>query len=130
VENQLEQRKLWSALSDLFVDAKVDYKQIAEALKDFSIEEIEFALFERVAPVCIGNMLAPIPPIWWYFDEDQLASDIEALIRKRARQGVIGKCACAVQRCLIRRIGSSTWAELKAEIETAKAAIGMTCRSQ
>ncbi len=62
VENQLEQRKLWSALSDLFVDAKVDYKQIAEALKDFSIEEIEFALFERVAPVCIGNMLAPSLP--------------------------------------------------------------------
>lgn len=122
MENQLEQRKLWSALSDLFVDSKVDYKQIAETVKNFSIEEIEFALFERVAPICIGNMLAPIPPIWWYFDEDQLVLDIESLVKKRARQGVIANCACAVQRRLIRRISSGTWAELKVEIENAKSA--------
>ena len=130
MENQLEQRKLWSALSDLFVDSKVDYKQIAETVKNFSIEEIEFALFERVAPVCIGNMLAPIPPIWWYFDEEQLASDIEALVKKRAGQGVIAKCACAVQRRLIRRISSGAWAELKAEIENAKSAKGMICKER
>jgi len=30
----------------------------------------EFALFERMAPVSIGNMLAPVPPIWWYFEEE------------------------------------------------------------
>src|SRR5476649_882394 len=91
MEYQLDQRRLWSALSDLYVDTEVDYKQIAEVAKNYSIEEVEFALFERVAPVCVSNMLSPVPPIWWYFDEDQLVMDIEALIKKRAEQGVVGK---------------------------------------
>lgn len=120
MESQLEHRRLWSALSDLFVDAQVDYKQIAEVAKDFSIEEVEFALFERVAPVCIGNMLSPIPPIWWYFDADQLVVDIESLVERRAKQGVLAKCMTKVKGRVIRIMSADTWRELKAEIEELK----------
>jgi hypothetical protein len=120
MENQLDQRQLWAALSDLFVDANVDYKHIAGVAKNYSVEEVEFALFERVAPVCISNMLAPVPPVWWYFDKEQLVADIESLVKKRVEQGVIGKCLSGVMGRLIRIVSAKVWAELKAEIERVK----------
>lgn len=120
VENELDIHKLWVALSDVYVDNETDYKYIAKVAKKYSIKEVEFAFFERVAPVCISNVLTPVPPICWYFDEDQLVLDIEALIKKRAGQGVMGKCGVIVAGRLRRLISSSMWAELKAEIEKAK----------
>jgi hypothetical protein len=120
MENQLDQRQLWAALSDLFVDTNVDYKHIAGVAKNYSVEEVEFALFERVAPVCISNMLAPVPPVWWYFDKEQLVADIESLVKKRVEQGVIGKCLSGVMGRLIRIVSAKVWAELKAEIERVK----------
>ena len=118
--DKLDQRRLWSALSGLYVDTEVNYKQIAEVSKKYTIEEVEFALFERVAPVCFSNMLSPLPPIWWYFDEDQLVMDVEALIRKRATQGVVGKYRSIVAGRLRRLISLSMWGKLKAEIERAR----------
>ncbi|WP_112194898.1 hypothetical protein [Pseudomonas sp. LG1E9] len=118
--NQLEQHQLWSALSSLFVGSEVDYEYVARVAKNYSISDVEFALFERVAPVCISNMLAPVPPVWWYFDEEQLVEDIECLIKKRARQGLAGKCLSAMAGRLIRLVSASVWSELKAEIESAK----------
>lgn len=120
MDNQLDQRQLWAALSDLFVDVNVDYKHIAGVAKNYSVEEVEFALFERVAPVCISNMLAPVPPVCWYFDKEQLVADIESLVKKRVEQGVIGKCLSGVMGRLIRIVSAKVWAELKAEIERAK----------
>jgi hypothetical protein len=120
MENQLDQRQLWAALSDLFVDANVDYKHIAGVAKNYSVEEVEFALFERVAPVCVSNMLAPVPPVCWCFDKEQLVADIESLIKKRVEQGVIGKCLSGVMGRLIRIVSAKVWAELKAEIERVK----------
>ena len=120
MENQLDQHQLWSALSDLFVDTDVDYKKIAGVVKKYSVEEVEFALFERVAPVCISNMLAPVPPVCWYFDKEQLVADIESLVNRRAEQGVIGKCLSGVMGRLIRIVSAKVWAELKAEIERVK----------
>ncbi|WP_122848386.1 DUF7079 family protein [Pseudomonas viridiflava] len=117
MESKREQRRLWLALSDLFVDVEVDYKQVAQVAKDYAIEEVEFALFERVAPVCMSNMLTPAPPVWGGFSEEQLVEDIECLVNKRAIQGVLGRCQIAVGGCLIRLISSGVWAKLKLEIE-------------
>ena len=122
MENQLDKNKLWAALSYVFVDTEIDYRYIAGVAKNYSIEEVEFAFFERVAPVCISNMLTPAPPVWWFFDEAQLVADIEKLIQKRSRQRVAGKCMSAVVRWVIRLMCKSVWAEIKAEVEKAKAA--------
>lgn len=120
MENNLDKHKLWAALSYVFVDTEIDYRCIVGVAKNYSIEEVEFAFFERVAPVCIGNMLTPAPPVWWFFDEAQLVSDIEILIQKRSRQGLGWKCVSAVVRWVIRLICKSVWAEIKAEVEKAK----------
>lgn len=51
MEYQLEQRKLWSALSDFSVDAEVGYKQVSGVAINCPIEKVKLALLERVAPV-------------------------------------------------------------------------------
>jgi len=119
VADQLS-RQLLVALSSAFVDSDVDYKYIASIARNYSLSYVEFAFFERVAPVCIYNMLAPIPPVCWFFDEDQLFLEIELLVKKRARRGVVGMGIVAVQGWLIRLVCKGLWAEIKAEIEKEK----------
>ncbi|KHK61197.1 DUF7079 family protein [Pseudomonas frederiksbergensis] len=116
---QLDQRELWLALSYLFVDNEVDYVQIAAVAKSYSMVDVEDALFKMVAPVCIFNFFVSVPPIWFCFDREQLFSDIDSLIEKRAKQGPLGKCFTAVGERVLRFLGSDDWAELKAEIERA-----------
>lgn len=123
MEDKLDEKRLWVALSYMFVDSEVDFKSIAEIAKDYSIEEIEFALFERVAPVCISNMLTPVPPIWWFFDEAQLVSDIDSLIEKRSRHGFFCKWVSTMAGWLMRLYCSEVWAHLKAEVENKKSNI-------
>lgn len=71
-----ERTRLWSALSDAFVDNEVDYNAIARQLAGFDLATIEVAFFEEVAPVCYSNLQAPIPPIWTAFDNTWLAEAI------------------------------------------------------
>lgn len=117
MERRLTSRELWVALSDLFVDTEVDYKRIARVIRGCSIEEVEFALFQRVAPVCVANMLTPAPPVWWYFDEGKLIEEIEALIEKRSRMGVIGKVGAVVSGRVARIVCFKVWASLRLEMD-------------
>lgn len=71
-----ERIRLWSALSDAFVDNKVDYADIARQLAGFDRATVEAAFFEDVAPVCYSNLQAPIPPIWTAFDSTWLTETI------------------------------------------------------
>lgn len=71
-----ERIRLWSALSDAFVDNEVDYADIARQLAGFDRATVEAAFFEDVAPVCYSNLQAPIPPIWTAFDSTWLTETI------------------------------------------------------
>lgn len=71
-----ESIRLWSALSDAFVDNEVDYAAIARQLAGFDRATVEAAFFEDVAPACYSNLQAPIPPIWTAFDSTWLAETI------------------------------------------------------
>lgn len=73
-----ERTRLWSALSDAFVDNEVDYNAIARQLAGFELATIEVAFFEEVAPVCYSNLQAPIPPIWTAFERAWLTETIES----------------------------------------------------
>lgn len=78
-----ERTRLWSALSDAFVDNEVDYNAIARQLAGFDLATIEIALFEEVAPVCYSNLQAPIPAIWTAFDSTWLTETIESTQKAR-----------------------------------------------
>nr|WP_241668744.1 hypothetical protein [Stutzerimonas nosocomialis] len=72
-----ERIRLWSALSDAFIDNDVDYAAIARRLAGFDQATVKAAFFEEVAPVCYSNLQAPIPPIWTAFDSTWLAEAID-----------------------------------------------------
>lgn len=78
-----ERVRLWSVLSDAFVDNEVDYTAIARRLANYPRDKVETAFFEDVAPVCYSNLQAPIPPIWTAFDSSWLATTIDGIHRAR-----------------------------------------------
>lgn len=75
-------KDLCAALSDIFVDNLTNYEYIASVAKFFPIEHVEEMLLRYVAPVCYINGLTPVPPIWLFFNEDELWDDICALKSK------------------------------------------------
>ena len=75
--------KIWSALSDIFVDNEVDYKSIATALKPYKKSSVEEIFFTEVAPLCYSNMQTPVPPIWTAFDTAWLESEIDKMLKAR-----------------------------------------------
>lgn len=83
-----ERIKLWSALSDVFVDNHVDYAGIARQLQGYDRAAAEVAFYEEVAPACYSNLLAPIPPIWTGFDSIWLSETIERNQAARQRSGL------------------------------------------
>ncbi|WP_446750084.1 DUF7079 family protein [Stutzerimonas nitrititolerans] len=72
-----ERIRIWTGLSDAFVDNEVDYPAIARQLVGFERAAVKAAFFEEVAPVCYSNLQAPIPPILTAFDGTWLAEAIE-----------------------------------------------------
>jgi hypothetical protein len=109
---------LWLVLSGSFADNEVDYGRIASVAKNYSLSEVEFAFFERVAPVCIYNMLMPAPSVYWFFDGDQLFSEIESLIKKQASRGPASKLVALAQGWFIRLACREIWAEIKTELKS------------
>ncbi|MBC8945198.1 DUF7079 family protein [Xenorhabdus indica] len=85
--NQLTDIDLCEALSYVFVDNEIDYDYIASVTKHFPIEHVEMVFFEWVAPVCYTNGYTPVPPVWTFFDREQLWEDIQDLRRKQLSGG-------------------------------------------
>ena len=83
VLTQDERVRLWSALSDVFVDNEVDYPAIAQQLAGYDRAAVKAAFFEEVAPVCYSNLQSPIPPIWTAFDSAWLADTINRKLQAR-----------------------------------------------
>jgi len=78
-----ERVRLWSALSDAFIDNEIDYPEIAQQLAGYDRAAVKKAFFEEVGPVCHSNLHAPIPPIWTAFDSTWLADTIDSNLRAR-----------------------------------------------
>lgn len=110
--DQLTDKELCGALSDLFVDNQVDYDFIASIAKHFPLEHVEAVLFEWVAPVCYTNALAPIPSVWSGFEPDQLWSDIVEYRRKLAAAGFIGRRISHGRQIYLRHKFAQEWEEL------------------
>jgi hypothetical protein len=83
----LNETELWMALSDLFVDRDVDFVDIARNVCGYSMQEIELALFQLVAPICVWYIRTPAPSVWLWFTEEQVIPEIELLIETRKSGG-------------------------------------------
>ena len=118
--DQLTDKDLCEALSDLFVDNHVDYDAIASVAKHFPLRHVETVLFEWVAPVCHTNTLAPIPSVWSGFEPEQLWRDIAEHRRKEARAGLIGRGISRRRQLYLRHKFAQEWRELTKRISTAQ----------
>ncbi|UEG63328.1 DUF7079 family protein [Stutzerimonas chloritidismutans] len=81
-----ERVRLWSVLSDAFVDNEIDYPEIARQLAGYDCAAVKKVFFEEVAPVCHSNLQAPIPPIWTAFKSTWLADTIDSNLGSQAFQ--------------------------------------------
>ncbi|MFJ3483672.1 hypothetical protein ACIPL1_09845 [Pseudomonas sp. NPDC090202] len=118
-----EDAKLWMELSDLFIDTEIEYACIARRIADFSVEEIEFAVFYRVAPICVWNMMTAIPPVWAGFSEE-IISEIEGLIEIRRRRGWWGRISATWTALWMRLFCLPIWPAFKAELIKVKQSKG------
>lgn len=94
---QFTDKDLCGALSDIFVDNRTDYQHIASVAKHFPIEHVERMLTRYVAPVCYTNGLTPVPPVWLFFDADDVWNDICVLkTKERSLLGKFKRDLCAL----------------------------------
>jgi len=112
VADQLTDKDLCEALSDLFVDNQVDYDAIAAVARQFPLDHVETVLFEWVAPVCYANALAPIPPIWAGFEPEQLWCDIAEHRHQAAQAGPVRRGLSWARQCYLRRKFAQEWQTL------------------
>lgn len=111
-----DEKQLWLALSDLFVDTEPDYHHIARIAVRHSWAQVQFAFYRRVAPVCVYNALTPVPPVWTGFDEEQLHADIEQYIEAEARRWIFGDAISCLGRLFV-------WVFFRGELAKVKAAM-------
>ncbi|OCG25456.1 hypothetical protein A9G11_02195 [Gilliamella sp. wkB108] len=111
MEHVLSEEKLYEALSDLFVDNEIDYKQIASVAKLFPINHVELVLFNYVAPVCFYNLTTPVPPVWQGFDSDYLINEINKI--KKNENTYLGKMKIHMLSKYLRFKFSYEWKMLK-----------------
>ena len=111
-----ERIKLWSALSDVFVDNHVDYVGIARQLQGYHRATAEAAFYEEVAPACYSNLLAPIPPIWTGFDSAWLSATIEQAQAAR-RNSTLRRLRDRLFIAYLRRALKPEWAKIEQELD-------------
>ena len=111
-----EEKELWAALSDLFVDSDPDYEYIGRVAKNHPYEQVRFAFYHRVAPVCIYNAIAPIPPVWGCFDREELYADIAKHIEEESRRLIFGDAISFLGRLFV-------WVSFRGELAKVKAAM-------
>ena len=108
---------LMYALSDLFIDNEVEYTHIAAVAREFSLAEVEIALFRCVAPVCYQHLSSPVPPVWAMFDREELLSDIASLKRRQANAGWWRRTKARWLEAYLRRRFADEWKTLKSVID-------------
>ena len=81
---------VWSAFSDLYLDAPVDDKALRQiavtlAASPYDVDELERILFDEVHPVCRDN-LRSVAGNWSGFDQAELVQTIITRLDRGSRR--------------------------------------------
>lgn len=106
-------QSLCEALSEIFVDNAVDYAAIARQARAFSAAQVEWLLFEWVAPICYTNALAPVPSVWAGFEPQLLWQDICRYREYVMAAGWLRRVRVALHVYFLRHRFASAWRELR-----------------
>lgn len=83
----LERQDCWIAMSDVFVDNEIDYRDVALSLTricpNMSLPLLRDAFFEEVTPALASNGMTPAPEVWTGFDSDKVVEKINEMLLRR-----------------------------------------------
>ena len=84
-----ERKKVWLALSDLFLDTEQSDTELVQlgayfAGTSFSMNELKSILLTEVGPVLIGNLFS-VAGVWNGFDEEWLVQSINKHMAKNIK---------------------------------------------
>ncbi|CAI3926807.1 unnamed protein product [Commensalibacter communis] len=78
---------LCEALSEIFVDNKVNYYSIAYVAKHFPIGYVETVYFKWIGPICYSDLQPLVLPIWTGFNRESLWQNIQEYRTKNSQLG-------------------------------------------
>jgi len=82
-----ERQNCWIAMSDVFVDNEIDYRDVAASLArdcpNMSLSLLREAFFGEVAPALATNGMTPAPEVWTGFDSDKVVEKISEMLARR-----------------------------------------------
>ena len=111
MEHQVTEKDLYVALSYLFAEAEPPYEYIHKVVSHFPLDVVKTAFFNYVGPYCYPNLISPIPPVWEFFDEQELLDNIQKW--KHEYQTVRNK----LLRYFLKFYLSSLWLEFTEHLE-------------
>ncbi|WP_272690030.1 MULTISPECIES: DUF7079 family protein [Providencia] len=108
------EERLYVTLSLIFVDNAIDYDYIAYMVKNYDIKYIEDVLFNYVAPACYFNGISPVPPVCYFFDEEQLLTEIEKI--KSIKNKFLGRLKMSFFTYYLKMVFKNEWIQLKSRL--------------
>lgn len=105
------EERLCVALSHIFVDNAINYDYIASVARNYDTKYIEHVLFNYVAPACYFNVVSPVPPVCYFFDEEQLFLDIKKI--KISKKTTLGRLKMFFFTCYLKLEFKKEWLQLK-----------------
>lgn len=122
--NQLTDKDLCSALSDLFLDNEIDYAFIVRTACQFELRYVECVLLEWVAPVLSHTFFALVYE-WAGYDLDWLWGEVQKVRAKNEKARWAGKMFLKVRRCLMAHFLRKKWACFLVEYHKQRAELGL-----
>ncbi len=121
---EIDEKKLCSDLSELFVMGKVHYDWIARSVSRYELDYIENVLLNLVGPVLWFEYYTTTPEVWGY-DEEWLWSEIQKNRRNEKNPNFVRWVFLSIRRHLIKYTIKEGWGQLKTEIEVYKKSLKM-----
>ena len=114
--NELTDKDLCVALSDLFVDTETNYQTVVKIAKNFDLQHVEVVLLDWVAPVLHGAFFS-VAPEWAGYEADWLWDEVQKVITRDSKAGYMRKIMLKIRRYYMTNILKNIWQEFIKEYQ-------------
>ena len=109
--DNLTNKDLCVALSDLFLDTETNYHAVVVIAKHFDLQHVENVLLDWVAPVLHGAFYS-VAPEWAGYDGDWLWDEVQKVVNRDNKAGYFKKKILKIRRYYMANLLKSTWQEV------------------
>lgn len=114
--DNLTDKDLCVALSDLFLDAETNYQAVVRIAKHFDLQHIENVLLDWVAPVLHSAFFA-VAPEWAGYDSDWLWDEVQKVVTRDNKAGYFKKKTLKLRRYYMASMLKESWQEVIKEYQ-------------